>query len=286
MLFPPCAYIIGAQKAGTSSLATLLAQHPAINLARGKEVHFFSTNWDKGLEWYAAQFSPKSGAEILLDASPSYSSAPLGPFTPKGYAFRVDRLKVAERIAELRPDARLIYVLRDPVERVYSAYWQAMRSGYEMRPLDVAIRENPEYVYASLYFEQLQHILCSFRRESILLVSFKDFQRDAAVVARECLIFLGARPFDFEFTDVRPRNVGFRYNALGIALRNLAGSERSLGTFSAAARRILPRRAYNSISRLVSRPVEEMDAMTHAAIEPYVKEDYRRFVEFTGISLA
>jgi hypothetical protein len=160
-----------------------------------------------------------------------------------------------------------------------------MRSGYESRPLEVAIRENPEYVYASLYFEQLQHFLYSFTRESILLVNFRDFERDPAAVARECLFFLGAKPVDFEFSDIRARNVGFRYNALGHTLRKLAGSERSLAAVSGAARRLLPRRAYDSISQLVSRPVERMDARTRAIIDAYVAEDYGRLMALTGMSL-
>lgn len=280
--FPPKAYIIGAQKAGTSSLAYLLAQHPAINLARDKEVDFFSTHWDRGIEWYRAQFAPKPGATILLDASPSYSAAPLGPYAP--HQIDDGRLHIPERIAALRPDARLIYILRDPVERTYSSYWQAVRSGYEDRPLELALQRDPEYVYGSLYCEQLEHFLKVFSRDSVLLVNFGDLKRNPAAVARRCLAFLGAEPVEFEFRDMRPRNTGFQYNALGTLLRKTAGSERALERISSVARRLLAPRLYRYFTQFVAKPVEGMDARNRAIIEPYVAADCSRLIRSTGIT--
>jgi hypothetical protein len=56
MSFPPESYLIGAQKAGTTTLAYLLDQHPHVTVARTKEPHFFTDNWDRGLGWYKKQF--------------------------------------------------------------------------------------------------------------------------------------------------------------------------------------------------------------------------------------
>ncbi len=285
-LFPPRAFIIGAHKAGTSSLAGMLAQHPLINMARGKEVHFFSANWDKGLDWYRAQFDPKPGARILLDASTSYAGAPLGPHKPPGYQVGEDRLKMPERIAALRPDARLVYVVRDPVERIYSSYWQRVRFGWENRPLEAALRESPErYVFGSLYYAQLAHYLRIFPREAILLLNFQDLKKNPAAVARTCLAFFGVASDGFEFTETRARNVGFRYNAFGRLLRTVAGSERALSAVSGTARKVLPRRIYDALSRSVSKPIDTLDAQTRKIIEPYVAEDYKRWVEFTALEL-
>src|SRR3569833_1019554 len=76
-MFPPQAFIIGAQKSGTTSLAYLLDQHPMIGLATPKEPDFLTVNWDRGLDWYRACFrEPK---EILIDASVSYTMAEVNP---------------------------------------------------------------------------------------------------------------------------------------------------------------------------------------------------------------
>ena len=69
----PSLVIAGAQKAGTSSLATTLHRHPQIQMARRpKEVHFFDRHFDRGLEWYADQFNPKPRHVHLGDATPVY----------------------------------------------------------------------------------------------------------------------------------------------------------------------------------------------------------------------
>ena len=74
MAFPPKAFIIGAQKAGTTFLSYLLDQHPHITLAESKEPDFFTRHWEKGLEWYRKRFSGPE-ENILIDASTSYTAA-------------------------------------------------------------------------------------------------------------------------------------------------------------------------------------------------------------------
>ena len=76
MSFPPEVYLIGAQKAGTTTLAYLLAQHPDICIAKNKEPHYFTGNSAKSLTWYEKQF-PNHENTLCIDASTSYSFAPL-----------------------------------------------------------------------------------------------------------------------------------------------------------------------------------------------------------------
>ena len=104
----PNLIVIGAQKCGTSSLHNYLAAHPQIAMSRVKEINFFNeeTRWAYGTEWYARHFEP---GEVRGESSPAYAFLPESEGT-------------AERMHEVVPNARLIYIVRDPVERIRSNY--------------------------------------------------------------------------------------------------------------------------------------------------------------------
>ncbi len=110
--FPPRLYLIGAQKAGTTTLAFLLDQHPDIALSDPKEPGYFVDPDAKGLEWYRGCFPAKLPA-MLLDASTGYTMMAAQSGADDS---------VPLRIKAAAPDARFIYVLRDPVDRTISAY--------------------------------------------------------------------------------------------------------------------------------------------------------------------
>ena len=105
----PNLIVIGAAKCGTTSLHAYLDEHPEIAMSREKELHFFvdRKNWGRGIEWYEAQFD--ASAPVRGESSPGYSAYPLYE-------------GVAERMARVVPDAKLVYLVRDPVERVVSHY--------------------------------------------------------------------------------------------------------------------------------------------------------------------
>src|SRR5579871_4715010 len=108
MSFPPQAFLIGAQRAGTTSLSGLLDQHPDIVLSTPKEPDFFSVNWEEGLGWYRSRFH--RDATILLDASVSYT------MTGRDDASGTLPDTVPSRILETSPHAKFIYLVRDPAE--------------------------------------------------------------------------------------------------------------------------------------------------------------------------
>src|SRR4051794_39226328 len=107
----PTFYIVGAMKSGTSALHQAVAAHPAVFMSTPKELHFFveDRNWSRGVEWYADQFAAANGASAVGEASVTYTQMPF-------------RAGVAERIAQLTPNARIIYLVRHPVERMLSHY--------------------------------------------------------------------------------------------------------------------------------------------------------------------
>ncbi|MBF0372040.1 MAG: sulfotransferase, partial [Alphaproteobacteria bacterium] len=198
MIFPPLGHLIGAQKAATTSLAALLAAHPAVRVSEPKETHFLTAEWRRGPDWWRDRFAP--GGEVLVDASTTCAMLALPGFPPGEPPWGTEP---PARLAGLRPDARLIYMVRDPVDRLWSAYWHGVRSGWEKRPFDRAVAESPMYLAAGDYAAQAEAWLAHFPREALLFVDFRDFRRDPAGVARRCLAFLGIVGEDMDLPDER-----------------------------------------------------------------------------------
>jgi hypothetical protein len=179
----PNLIIIGGLKCGTTSLHHYLNLHPAIAMSRPKELNFFvaELNWPLGPDWYAGYFDPS--VPVRGESSPHYTNRP---------AFA----GVAERMREvLGESARLIYVVRDPIDRMLSHYMHNVGGGYDDRPMEEALAD-PEssYVTRSRYFFQLEPYLEVFGRERIQIVSREELK--------------GARPETmrraFEFCEVDP----------------------------------------------------------------------------------
>jgi Sulfotransferase domain len=188
MSFPPESYLIGAQKAGTTTLAYLLNQHPQITIGQTKEPHFFTDNWRKGPDWYRKQF-PESSNTICMDASTSYSMAPL----TEGWKHRDPRVyeDIPAKVHSINPDAKFIYLLRDPVDRTYSGYWHDVRMGVKNEELRTALQSNPFYLDVSDYYGQLLRWLDYFPLSSFHCVLFEEMKARPLQVVNECLAFLG-----------------------------------------------------------------------------------------------
>lgn len=167
-------------KSGTTSLYHYLRAHPEVFMPELKEVDFFTDelNWGKGWKWYARQFedAPVS-ARALGEASTSYTKHPR-------YG------GVAERIAQYLPEARLIYVVRNPIDRMRSHYQHNVALGEERADIDVALLENPSYLDCSRYAMQLERYLESFPREQILVFSSEALRNDRLSTMRKVLDFL------------------------------------------------------------------------------------------------
>lgn len=160
--------IIGAMKCGTTSLYRHLAEHPDIDMSTDKETDFFvaEKNWPRGAEWYDKQF-PRI-RRIRGEASPNYTKCRDFPGVPA-------------RIARLCRDARLIYIVRDPVERAIAQF----RHGFIHGAFDLdpdTFQQSSEYAHimdASHYSRQLSAYLEHFPKEAVLVLDFDEFVRDA-----------------------------------------------------------------------------------------------------------
>jgi hypothetical protein len=155
--------IIGAMKSGTTSLYHYLRDHPQVYMASIKELDFFveGGNWRRGVNWYRRQFEGAHQAVAIGEASTAYSKYPTVPGVP-------------QKIATHLPDVRLIYVVRDPIDRIRSHYAHLVAVGTERQPIEKAVLENPIYLTCSRYASQIEQYLQYFPRKRLLLVTSDD----------------------------------------------------------------------------------------------------------------
>jgi hypothetical protein len=197
----PAALIVGAQKGGTTSLFTYLAQHPGVLPPLSKEIHYFELNYARGAGWYRARFpyARRLRDAITLDASPYYLAHPLVP----------------ERAARLLPDVRIIVLLRNPVDRAFSHYQHEVRGGRESLSFADAVDREPErlageeerlradptyysynhhrysYLLRGRYIDQLRRWLAYFPRDRMLVVQSERLFQDPAETTAAVNRFLG-----------------------------------------------------------------------------------------------
>ena len=171
--------VIGAGKSGTTTLYRWLATQADVFDAPVKEPRFFSQHWDEGLDWYADLFADATPSERVGEASTNYTDP------------RYDAV-AADRMAEVLPAARLVYLVRDPIERLRSQYRYHLRRAVVSAPLAQAVRE-PDNLYLgrSLYATRLAPFIERFSREQLLVVRFEDLVSDDATAWHRILDHIG-----------------------------------------------------------------------------------------------
>lgn len=166
---------IGVQKAGTSWLASLLAQHPEVAMAPDKEVHYFDSRvrTARGLGWYEDQFPDAPGAAAVGEYTPSYLWT-LGTEADSVQARH--QLGIAERVAEAYPDLRLIVSFRHPVDRAVSGLSENVRWGKVPPglPLFEAAKLRPGILEKSRYPSNLEVWLRHFPADRFLFLVYED----------------------------------------------------------------------------------------------------------------
>jgi sulfotransferase family protein len=227
--------ILGAQKAGTTALYAYLRWHPEITGPSFKEVSFFDRHYARGEKWYRAHLPARPRQLVARqrrgrwpavgEASPSYLFHPLAP----------------ERVAALLPDARLLTVLRDPVDRAFSHYQHEVALGREPLPFEDALAAEEErmrgevqrmtsdpsyfseawwnhtYVARGRYAEQLQRWFASFPPEQILVLFSDDLLQQPADTYARVLAFLGVDPYEL---SSYPRIFSREYSEMSPGIRS------------------------------------------------------------------
>ena len=261
----PTFVVIGAQKCGTSALHAYLGRHPEISMSRPKELDFFvrELNWDRGPAWYREQFDP--ALPIRGESSPNYTAYPRYEGVP-------------ERMAELIGGARLIFMVRDPIDRIRANWIHTYANRTEHRPLrEAALDPKKPYVLRSRYHEQLSRFLPYYPLERILVLDQRELLAERRETMRGVFEFLGAEDPAYwrkRFDEENPPS---------------AARRRRTRLGAATARRLSGRRW-----RLVRdhRPFTvpfdhtQVDEELRARLAELLRDDVARFRELTGRDFA
>jgi hypothetical protein len=268
----PDLIVIGAAKCGTTSLHEYLDEHPEISMSREKELHFFvdRKNWGRGLAWYESQFD--ASAPVRGESSPGYSAYPL--YTG-----------VAERMARVVPDVKLVYLVRDPVERVVSHYTHRTVNWPEMGTLAEALADphvREWLVTPSRYWLQLEQYLEHFPAEQILVVDSDELRASLPRIFE----FAGVDPSFESAAFERAHNAGTgrtRRNRAGEAVSTLL--ERTLGPARSQALRERAPQALKSPFRYEVGPAA-LTGELRAELEDELRGDAEQLRAHTGLAFA
>jgi hypothetical protein len=204
----PNLFIIGAMKSGTTYLAKLLEAHPHIFICRPEEPSYFVESqqlrtlypkiWDLGYwkseDRYLRLFEAAVTATVIGEASTNYTKLPIVRGVP-------------EKIRKFNPDARFIYILRDPIERTISHYWHMVRYHAERRPILAAVNEDPHYRDVSHYAMQLTAFFECFDRKQIRILTFEELTRKPNEMMQDICNWLEINPLLNEPSAVRAEHV-------------------------------------------------------------------------------
>jgi len=224
----PSFLVIGGQRCGTTSMYRTLSQHPSVLKAvKHKGVHYFDTDYSRGMAWYLGHFPLRASAARVArrtgTPAQTFESSPYYMFHPLA----------AERIARDLPDVKVIVLLRDPVERAYSAHAHELARGFETEDFETALaledqrldgeverlvadpgyvshaHQHQGYLQRGRYVEHLERLEKTFGRDRMHVVDSHAFFAEPEPVYDAVLDFLGlphtGYPL-FEQHNARPRS--------------------------------------------------------------------------------
>ena len=275
----PTFFIIGAPKAGTTSLHNYLSEHPQIQMSAVKEPNFFAPHLNPvdeqrritQLDQYEQLFDP--AVAVRGEASTPYAEYPL-------------RQGVPERIRDRVPEAKFIYVVRDPVERTISHYNHMVASEGERRSLEQALGDLSDprspSICASLYGLQLELYLRQFPQERLMVVDQADLLNDRRSTLRRIFGFLevdegfDSQLFDDEFLKTSERHTYPPGFASFVELHLIP----RLRWLPPKVRRTLRL----SVERTIFPPLQtsEPDEDLRASLREYFSSEAQRLRELTG----
>ncbi|HEY9714121.1 MAG TPA: sulfotransferase [Chroococcales cyanobacterium] len=267
--------IIGAQKCGTTALHWYLREHPDICMSSSKEPSFFCNselwpNFSRGTDWYKSFFTRP--AKAIGEASPEYTAYPYLTGIP-------------ERMHSLLPEAKLIYLVRDPIERIISQYVHNLYVIKEKRSLQTILQDfENDYVYRSQYFRQISEFLRYYKMDQILVLEQEALMQNRQQTLVEVFKFLGvSSEFDSpEFSKLHHMNADrLGLNKIGRTISSLTPGKELLGKYFPEVKqtaRSLFRSAFN-------RRPPKMPASLRAKLAKHLEPDIRQFRSLTGLKL-
>jgi len=264
--------IVGAQKAGTTSLAQILNCHPDIHIPK-RQIHFFDVdeNYTKGLEWYESELGKGVEDEIIIgESSPRYS-------------FQVN---VPERIYKNYPDVKLIWILRNPVDRTYSNYFHGIKKGMEILSFEDALKAESirkerniffGYLERSKYHLQIKNYLRFFDDKQMFYLLYEDLYNEQKSSSQINTLF--------KFLDLKEYDVG------KLPLINQTTVPRFPLNYAKWKSRLGKNRFGTKFLNLISyfgkkSGYPEMDANTSSVLHEYFASENENLMSITNLDLS
>lgn len=188
--------IIGAMKCGTSTLQSQLSAQSGVFMTKQKEPNFFSDDaiYEKGLEWYQSLFTDAADDDIKGEASTHYTKLPTYP-------------DCLPRMATDLSAVKLIYMIRNPIERAISHYIHEWSMGVMSDDIEAAFKLYPELLSYGKYGAQIEPYIDTFGLDNIHLTSLEAIKADPQKCLSEIGGFLGAKQFLHWRNNVQRANV-------------------------------------------------------------------------------
>jgi hypothetical protein len=273
LIFPNL-IIIGAMKCGTTSLHHDLNLHPEIFMSREKELHFFveGKNGHKSLEWYQSHF--QSQAKIRGETSPSYTAYPKW-------------LGVPERMYSVVPNAKLIYILRDPIERMISHYLHRYAAGVENRGINDALANfDDDYIFRSQYYMQLEQYLKYFPKSHLLIITLEELNRNRQATFKKIFKYLNVdENFKIEENTkkLHQSSKKTRKNSLGFLISKLPIVNR-VSLLPHERRWQIENILYSPFSEKIEKP--SLDESLRDKLLNHLRDDINQLKDYTGYSFS
>ena len=271
----PNLIIIGAMKCATTSLHYYLSLHPEIFMPKIKELGYFiaELNWSRGADWYLSHFN--SDTPVRGETTPGYTVYPCFAGVP-------------ERMHALIPDAKLVYIVRDPIDRIISQYSHNFTRGFEHRPLAALIESGDAeewYIDRSRYYFQIEQYLPYYPPGKITILSAEELKRDQRGTLASLFRFLGV---DDQFNSPNfkrikhPTQPARRLTKLGRHINRL--SERYLNRYQPDLQRAIAKRLVVPFSNVAPEP--QLSEPLRTRLADALAKDGQKLRAFTGKSFA
>ena len=271
--------IIGGLKCGTTSIHHYLGLHPDVHMSKPKELNFFAAeqNWDLGLDWYKGRFD--SRVKVNGESSPHYTNRP-----------RFNG--VAERIHQHCPDAKLLYMVRDPIKRILSHWVHATGAGYETREFVPTLNlPDTSYIHRSMYWMQLEPYLQLFDRDQIEIITQEELGSDREGTMRKAFSFLGvdenftSEQFDREWEKSSAKQEGkYQFMEKLIKLPGFRSFDRNFDRLPESMRWMVEKVVHSPDKPPAPKPEIPEDLMV--TLKGRFREDVASLQEFAGRNFA
>ena len=268
----PSFIIIGAMKSATTTLQEQLVEQPGIFMCEPKEPNYFSDDdqYAKGMDWYEGLFANSPEKTLLGEASTHYTKLPTHP-------------KSVERIKQVMPNVKLIYVMRHPIDRLISHYIHQWSMGIFHESIEETLMRHPELIAYSQYAFQLQPYFDAFGRDAVLPVFFDRLISEPQAELERVCKFIGYQGRVVWKEHLAPSNISSQrikqFPLYSIII------ESALATW--VRRNFLPQSLRNFVkSKLTMRNRPQLSEERLSELEMTLNQDLEKLGSYLGVELS